>query len=353
MKLLIQPDAGAVPIIEAIGQARKSIDIVIFRFDDKEIEGALVEAVKRNVAVLALIAFTNRGGEKRLRGLELRLLAAGAVVARTSDDLTRYHGKFMIIDRRKLYVLGFNFSRSDVERSRSFGVMTTNNGLVKEALKLFNADSMRQKYSPGLNSLLVSPVNARRGLSEFLKGAKKELLIYDVEISDRAMLKLLKERADAGVEIRVIGNVKPKSSGLTVRYSHPWRLHARVILRDRESFFLGSQSLRRLELDMRREVGVVLQDRAVAGQIAKTFEHDWESAKSADIPAEKVAKKVAKAVVKGLVPVAPVLEELAAKNGKDIEVDPEGMEQMVKEAVKNAVRDVVQEGLTPTTTTKE
>ena len=80
-------------MIQAIGDARKSIDVAIFRFDHKLIEKALVEAIRRSVTVRALIAFTNRGGESRLRGLESRLLAAGAAVARTADDLGATFGQ--------------------------------------------------------------------------------------------------------------------------------------------------------------------------------------------------------------------------------------------------------------------
>ncbi len=57
-----------------------------------------IAAVAKGVRVTALIAFTNRGGEPSLRKLELRFLAAGIIVARTSGDLSRYHDKF-IVDR--------------------------------------------------------------------------------------------------------------------------------------------------------------------------------------------------------------------------------------------------------------
>src|SRR4029450_2065071 len=85
-------------------------DIVIFRFDRSEVETALAEAVERGVAVRALIAHTNKGGEKTLRKLEVRLLEAGATVARTGDDLARYHGKMMIIDGVALHVYGLNYN---------------------------------------------------------------------------------------------------------------------------------------------------------------------------------------------------------------------------------------------------
>ena len=48
------------------------MEILIFRFDRVEIEKALVNAVARGVTVRALIAYTNRGGEKSLRALEMR-----------------------------------------------------------------------------------------------------------------------------------------------------------------------------------------------------------------------------------------------------------------------------------------
>ena len=44
-------------------------------------------------------------------------------MCRTADDLTRHHGKMMIVDG-ELYVLGFNFTELDINRSRSFGIVT-------------------------------------------------------------------------------------------------------------------------------------------------------------------------------------------------------------------------------------
>ena len=71
MKLIIQPGDGLAPIVRAIHNAKKTLDIVIFRFDQPAVENALAEAVERGVAVRALIAHTNKGGEKTLRKLEL------------------------------------------------------------------------------------------------------------------------------------------------------------------------------------------------------------------------------------------------------------------------------------------
>src|SRR5258708_36300622 len=133
MKLLIQPGDGAGPLIKAISQAKTSIEIVIFRFDQREIEHALAMAVSRGVPVHALIAHTNRSGEENLRRLETRLLGEGITVARTADDLVRYHGKMMLIDRRELFLMGCNFTHQDIDRSRCFGIATKHRRLVLDA----------------------------------------------------------------------------------------------------------------------------------------------------------------------------------------------------------------------------
>src|SRR3989304_3064271 len=90
----------------------------------------------------------------------------------------RYHGKMMILDRRVLFLCAFNFTNLDIEHSRTFAVITKNSKLVQEAGKLFEADTQRQPYTAGLAAFVVSPVNARKELSSFIKAARKQLLIY-------------------------------------------------------------------------------------------------------------------------------------------------------------------------------
>ncbi len=274
MKLITQPDDGIAPLLLAIKRAKKTIDIVIFRFDRVELEKALAAAVGRGVVVRALIAHTNRGGEKRLRKLEMSFLASGVTVCRTADDLTRHHGKMMIVDG-ELYVLGFNLTELDINRSRSFGIVTKHPSLVKAASALFQADSTRQPYEASNDRLVVSPDTTRKLLTQFIKGAKKELLIYDEKISDKAMVKLLRERVAAGVEVKVIGKVIPAVAGIFTAKPTRLRLHVRAIVRDRKAVFVGSQSLRRPQIDGRREIGVISPHSKVASAVARVFDQDW------------------------------------------------------------------------------
>jgi phosphatidylserine/phosphatidylglycerophosphate/cardiolipin synthase-like enzyme len=261
-------------VLNAVKRAERSIDIVIFRFDRGELERALEAAVGRGVRVRALIAHTNRGGEKSLRKLELSMLEAGVTVSRTADDLPRYHGKMMIVDDR-LYVFGFNYTKLDIEKSRSFGIATRDKRLVKEATSLFEADDTRQPYAPGCDRLVVSPETSRRLLTEFIKGAKKELLIYDEKVTDNQIQRVLQERAKEGVKIRIIGKIEKNIDGVRSRKLPDLRLHVRAMVRDGSEAFIGSQSLRKLELDGRREIGVIVHDTRIARKIQAVFEGDW------------------------------------------------------------------------------
>jgi phosphatidylserine/phosphatidylglycerophosphate/cardiolipin synthase-like enzyme len=291
VKLIIQPDDGLTPLVQAVKRATKNIDIVIFRFDRDELEKALAAAVARGVVVRALIAHTNRGGERTLRKLEMRLLEAGVSVARTADDLTRYHGKMMLVDD-VLHVYGFNYTRLDIERSRSFGIITRDKRLVREACALFEADSRRKPYTPGYDRFVVSPESSREILTDFIKRARKQLLIYNNKVSDRLLLRALLERIKAGVEIRVIGKVDKRLGEVETRKLADLRLHVRAIVRDGEAAFVGSQSLRKTELDARREVGVIVTDGRIARKIADVFESDWKES-GGEKEREKIDAKVA------------------------------------------------------------
>ena len=350
VKLLIQPEGGIEPVLEGFRKAKKSIQILIFRIDRSEVEKALVEAAQRGVAVQALIAYTNRGGDKNLRRFEMRLLERGITVTRTSDDLVRYHGKMYIIDGKELHLLAFNFTHLDISMSRSFGVVITKASIVKEAIKLFECDVKRVPYTAGEKDFVVSPANAREELTKFIQGAKKQLLMYEMKISDVDFIKMLNDKVSAGVDVRIIGTTQSKGGALPIR-KLPMRLHARAIFRDSESAFLGSQSLRKLELEARREVGVLIHDKKTVKQMIEVFDNDWKRAEpvvavsqdavqtAIDVSAKKVAKSVAKKINVG--PIVEQILDKVADQTSDNGFQPDEMGDTLRQAFRDEVHDAV------------
>ena len=120
--------------------------------------------------------------------------------------------------------------------------------------------------------------------------------------------------------------------------------------------FIGSQSLRKLELDARREVGIIFRDPKVVSRLTKTFETDWSPVeppmeqpgdRKAE-PAGKTAKRVAKAFAKDMPSMAPALRQVfegVMGDAKAIKLNATEVEQAVKEAVKEAIKEVVKDAI--------
>jgi cardiolipin synthase A/B len=239
--------------------------------------------------------------------------------------------------------MAFNYTYLDMNHSRSFGLVTRNEQIVQEAVKLFEADTTRQPYTPAQDNFIVSPANARKELTAFIAGAQKQLLIYDGKLTDSQIIRLLQDRARAGVEVRVIGKLGKRGAGIKTVKLSGLRLHAQAIIRDGAQVFLGSQSLRKAELDVRREVGFITDDPNVVKQFLATFDADWSMSESAPQPLNQkkeapvalaaMLKEAVKDVVKGVVVEAGVVAPELKKEMK------EAVHEAVKEAVKEAVSE--------------
>src|SRR3569833_4180546 len=133
----------------------------------------------------------------------------------------------------------------------------------------------------------------------------------------------------------------------------PQRLHLRAIMRDGEQGLVGSQSLRKLELEARREIGVIFQDKKIVKQMEAVFEKDWKTsepvvedsklASALVVPARKVAKEVAKQIA-----IKPVVEQILEKvidTKAPTPFAPDEVAQTVREAFKDEVQDAVKGAL--------
>jgi phosphatidylserine/phosphatidylglycerophosphate/cardiolipin synthase-like enzyme len=126
------------------------------------------------------------------------------------------------------------------------------------------------------------------------------------------MIRILQERMSAGVSVRILGKLGKRGVGLTAQRFPGKRLHVRAIIRDGQQAFVGSQGLRRLELDGRREVGVIVKDPKVVTRMTAVFEADWADT---DLARQDVkdAKKDEKAEAKAEAKVEAKAEKAEAK----------------------------------------
>jgi len=113
------------------------------------------------------------------------------------------------------------------------------------------------------------------------------------------MLRLINQRIKAGVDVRIFGKVGKRGNAMRVQKLPGLRLHVRAMVRDGDTAFVGSQSLRALELDGRREVGLIVKEPKTVKRMLDVFEGDWArtdlAAKEAKEAKREIKEKKAEA----------------------------------------------------------
>jgi phosphatidylserine/phosphatidylglycerophosphate/cardiolipin synthase-like enzyme len=283
LSLIIQPGDSFFPLVDAIDSATHTIKMTIFRMNDPIVRDALSYAVARKVKVQALISMMSKGWTRRNKKLaeDLSKLGIQVRVPRSrKEKIKRFHYKFMTIDDVLSLILTFNPTQKNLHYARDFGVLLRDHEITTELNRLFDADWHGQVFRPEPLPLVISPYNSREKLLDLIGSANRTIKIMDAKVQDQEILGLLLRKAAAGCEVKLISRdiyydeVVPN---FHVRALARYKLHAKCIITDGARFFVGSQNLREVSLDRRREVGIITEDPAMARRIERVFDEDWES----------------------------------------------------------------------------
>jgi cardiolipin synthase len=283
LSLIVQPGDSFFPLVDAIDSATHSIKMTIFRMDDPIVKDALRNAVTRGVKVQTLVAIDSKGWIKRNKKLSEELAKIGVEVKaqRTKEKLKRYHYKMMTVDDSLALILTFNPTQENLHYARDFGVLIRDQGIVAELNRLFDADWEDKKFKPVPSPLVISPYNSREKIIQFLKSARHSIRILDAKLEDQQAIGVLLKKAAEGCDIKIITkstDFEGISANLHFRKLARFKLHAKCIVVDGRCFFVGSQNLREVALDHRREVGIIIEDAALAQKIERVFDEDWATA---------------------------------------------------------------------------
>ena len=284
LSLIIQPGDSFFPIVDAIDSATQNIKMTIFRMDDPIVRDAMSYAVARGVKVQALVAPSSKGWNKRNKKLTDELSKLGIEVRMTKarkEKIKRYHYKMMMIDDLQSLVLTFNPTQKNLHYARDFGLLIRDQEITTELNRLFEADWHGNVFKPRDLPLVISPYNSRKKLIELLESAERSIRILDAKVEDQQVMGLLLRKASTGCDVRLISRdtfydqVVPNFS---VKKLARFKLHAKCVIVDGARFFVGSQNLRAVSLDRRREVGLIVEDDAMSRRIERVFDEDWVNA---------------------------------------------------------------------------
>ena len=285
--VLVMPDDGRAPLVNALRTARESVRLTIYLLTDNDVVDELVRARQRGVDVRVLVEPNPFGGGPASRDDVAKLRAAGVQV-RDGNPTFRYtHQKSVVIDDATALIMTLNLTASSFTKNREHGVIDTDPARVAEIARVFDADWARRDVAVSHADLVWSPYNARERLLALLASATTSVDVEAELLTDSSVARLLGDLAGRGVRVRVILplaeagdlntadlNTLPQRGVQLRRLGDPYP-HTKLIIVDGTRAYLGSINLSANSLDNNRELGIIIDDAAGVRRLRESFEVDW------------------------------------------------------------------------------
>jgi len=204
------------------------------------------------------------------------------------------HEKSIVVDENAALVATFNLMEKYFTLTRDYGIITDNPYHVAQIVEVFNADWEERDWDcDAYEGLLWSNSNSRYHMAQFIDTATERLDVQHPKYVDTVILERLAAAADRGVKVHVLCGGKHGISewdildafaslrtltrfGVKVHKQKNLRVHAKLIVVDNRHALVGSMNIDRSAFDLRRELGIMTDDRAIVGRLKTVFDSDWE-----------------------------------------------------------------------------
>ena len=252
-------------MLTAISSAKQRLVLSLFRCNDYGILDALAAALEREVSVEAILTKRAKGGKKPLKKLWEALEEMGALVHWYADPVVKYHAKYLVADGRLALVATLNPTTKCFTRTLDFVYTTDEPTVVRSISTLFALDAAAERVLPRhriSDRLIVGPEGSRKRMRDLITSARKTIRVLDHKLSDPDLVALLRERRDAGINVSVLSR---QSVGA-------YKPHGKLMIVDDTKAVLGSMAMSALSLDFRREVSIVVDERALVKELVEYFD---------------------------------------------------------------------------------
>jgi len=285
-QLIIEPDMGRGPIINAIRSTQHAINLVMYGFTDKELLDALIEQKMKGNTVSLILENHPFKAEDENKKVMTELNNHHIAWQGSIPPFRLIHQKTLIVDNQKAIVMTFNFTHSTFKNERNFALVIDEPQKVKQIAQLFSADWNHVPTHNLVADFILSPDDSRKKLLTHIMQARKSIAIYAQNVNDYKIVGALAKAAKNGVNVQLLTSAKMRAkqeaylnrAGVNIRYSKAFIIHAKAVNIDNELAIIGSINLTRASLDDNRELSVITRDPLVIKQLDKTFQHDWTAA---------------------------------------------------------------------------
>ena len=284
--VVVEPSDKAAQLLAAIQGAKTSVHLTMYLMNDKRFISALIaQAVAHHEVKVVLNQKFPTGVSNTNQPTYDQLTAGGVSVVWAPAGYTLTHEKCVIIDGAEAWIMTMNLESSS-SSNREYLALDTQPEDITEAEAIFQADFADQATSPTGN-LVVSPMTSRPKLLALLASAKSTIDVEGEELSDPMITSALTSAKSAGLKVRVVlaDNSPPasqaaavsslKAAGIPVVSVHSPYIHAKAIVVDGASMYIGSENFTTGSLQYNRELGIVTSTAAAVSKVASTIATDF------------------------------------------------------------------------------
>jgi cardiolipin synthase len=280
--LVVEPDAGPDAIIDLIAGARASVWIEMYLLTDARAVSALTDRARAGCDVRVILEPAPYLNEDANQPAFAALAAAGAAVRWSSPRFSYTHAKALIVDHARLAVMTLNLTGAGLAGNREYAALDDDPVDVSAAEAVFDADATAA-LADGGGRLVTSPDTSRAVLTDLIEKATASLAIETEELTDPAIVAALLAARARGVRVTLAwpgpadggaAFASLAAAGATVRAVAAPGIHAKVVVADARALYVGSANFSPTSLDRNRELGLRLDDGALARRVAATVADD-------------------------------------------------------------------------------
>lgn len=292
--LTAEPGAGYAPMLEVIRSARHDIRAEVYYFADRPLLKALADARARGVHVEVIVEGKPYGIRPwQVRREEKAIQATGATLRLAPERFTSHDGRYAfdhakyICNNHACEIGTANFDWSAFHKNREYLYVTSNPTVVKAANAVFEADWNNRRapayahqtlvLSPGTSAAQLVSVIDQPGPIEMESeelGAYRPVLNAIAAKGRQAYLIL--PSSLSRTDLRNVAFLKTHGVHIRLMPKQTLFLHAKMIA-GRQAAFIGSENFTQTSLEVNREMGLILGERA-AQSLSATFSQDWKQA---------------------------------------------------------------------------
>ncbi len=287
LSLAIEPADQYESVYRMLRDAQHSLDLTMYELADPRVDDLLAAAHRRGVAVRILLdhdgtaVSVNQGAYDQLTNLNVPVRWAPASVV--------FHQKTLTADHTESAIMTGNLTSSDYPTNRDFVVFDRSPTAVRAIESVFDRDwnGGVTGRGPTVAGLVWTP-GARPRLVGLINSAHHTLAVENEEMAAPAIISALKAASRRGVLVTVTMTSSPAWkaawTGLTRAGVHvatypdtpgTMYIHAKAMVVDDLTVFVGSQNFSNAGLAHNRELGLTTSDPGIVGPVSQTLAADF------------------------------------------------------------------------------